>query len=195
MRTIVLSAALVLAPFVVSSQQRPAPVDTPIFRAGVDLVTVDASVLDDEGRPIEGLSARDFELRVDGKPRPVASVQFVAISREVPSAEDAPRPAHYSTNEHAASGRLILFAVDQDHIRPAEGRAALRAAAERTAGPLVRAALRATAERSAGDRRAAAACACCDSACGDAAALPSRFSASRTARERFGDGVPPSLPF
>ena len=43
-------------------------------------------------------------------------------------AEDAPRPAHYSTNEHAPSGRLILIAVDQEHIRPVEGRAALRAA-------------------------------------------------------------------
>ena len=140
MRTIVLSAALVLAPLPALAQptsadasarkQTPAPVSPPIFRSGVDLVTVDATVLDDEGRPIEGLRAQDFELRVDGRPRAVASVHFVAIARGSGPLEDAPRPAHYSTNEHVPNGRLILVAVDQEHLRPVEGRAALRAAAQ-----------------------------------------------------------------
>lgn len=138
MRTIVLSAALVFTALPALPQPAPAgasarkqtapPVDSPIFRSGVDLVTVDATVLDNEGRPIEGLGAQDFELSVDGRPRPVASAQFVAISRDARPTEDAPRPAHYSTNEHAPSGRLILLAVDQEHIRAAEGMAALRAA-------------------------------------------------------------------
>ena len=128
MRTIVLSAALVFTPLLAQSQ--PAPASPPIFRSGVDLVTVDATVLDNEGRPIEGLRAQDFELRVDGRPRAVASAHFVELSRDTKPAEDAPRPAHYSTNEHAPSGRLILIAVDQEHIRPVEGRAALRAAGQ-----------------------------------------------------------------
>jgi len=127
MRTTVLSAALVLVPLAALPQQ-PAPVDAPIFRSGVDLVTVDATVLDDDGRPIEGLGAQDFELRVDGQPRAVASAHFVAVARDNRPAEDAPRPSHYSTNEHAPRGRIILVAVDQEHIRAAEGMAALRAA-------------------------------------------------------------------
>ena len=137
MRIIVLSAAALVAAtpalppaFAQASAGKQMPVDTPIFRSGVDLVTVDAAVLDDEGRPIEGLQAQDFELRVDGQPRAVASAHFVAVSRDSRPAEDAPRPAHYSTNEHAPSGRLILVAVDQEHIRPVEGRAALRAAGQ-----------------------------------------------------------------
>ena len=127
MRTIALSAALVLTAIPALPQQ---PILPPIFRSGVDLVTVDATVLDGDGRPIEGLSAQDFELRVDGKPRAVASAHFVAVARDGRLAGDAPRPAHYSTNEHAPTGRLILFAVDQEHIRPVEGRAALRAAGQ-----------------------------------------------------------------
>ena len=123
MRDILFAAVLALTPVAVAAQ--PA---SPIFRSGVDLVTVDASVLDDEGRPIEGLAAQDFELRVDGQPRPVASAQFVAISNAAARAGDAPRPAHYSTNEHLPNGRLVLFVVDQEHIRAAEGMAALRAA-------------------------------------------------------------------
>jgi VWFA-related protein len=128
MRTILLSAALVFTPLLAQSQ--PAPASPPIFRSGVDLVTVDATVLDDEGRPIEGLRAQDFELKVDGRARAVASAQFIELSRDAKPAEDAPRPAHYSTNEYAPSGRLILVAVDQEHIRPVEGRAALRAAGQ-----------------------------------------------------------------
>lgn len=129
MRRIVPSALLVLSPLIAAAQQPAAPGDTPTFRSGVDLVTLDATVVDGEGQPIEGLGASDFELRVDGRPRSIASAQFVAISRTGRAEEAAPRPAHYSTNEDAPTGRLILFAVDQEHIRPAEGMGALRAAA------------------------------------------------------------------
>jgi VWFA-related protein len=127
-RRLLLAAALGVVP--AAAAQQPPPIEPPIFRSGVDLVTVDAAVLDDEGRPIEGLDARDFELRVDGQTRPVASAQFVAVGPDLRAEETSPRPAHYSTNENAPSGRLILFAVDQDHIRASEGMAALRAAGE-----------------------------------------------------------------
>ena len=41
----------------------------PVFRAGVDLVTVDAIVVDSDGRPVTGLTADDFTITVEGKPR------------------------------------------------------------------------------------------------------------------------------
>ena len=63
-------------------------------------------------------------------------------------------------------------------------RAALRAAARRAAGPLVRTALRAVAERSEALRRPAAVCACRASDAGEAALCPSRRSALVIARER-----------
>ncbi|MGH9347372.1 MAG: VWA domain-containing protein [Vicinamibacterales bacterium] len=128
MRRLLLSIVLVATPCRAAAQQPTAPPDTPIFRSGVDLVTIDATVVDNEGRPIEGLRASDFELRVDGRPRVVTSAEFVAVASGERGVTAEPRPAHYSTNEHAPSGRLILFAVDQEHIRPAEGMAALRAA-------------------------------------------------------------------
>lgn len=98
-----------------------------LFRSGVDLVMVDVSVHDDEGRPVEGLGPDDFVLAVDGRPRRIASVQFVdrrppAARRPVPGAQD------YSANDPEA-GRLVVIAVDQRHIRRLEGTVALRAAA------------------------------------------------------------------
>ena len=100
----------------------------PVFRSGVELVTLDVSVVDDAGRPMEGLGPEQFELTVDGGPRRVVSAQFVATRAAggtVPI-----RSHHFTTNEHDSGSRLILFAVDQMHIRRAEGRAALRAAAD-----------------------------------------------------------------
>ena len=72
-------------------------------------------------------------------------------------------------------------------------RAALRAAVERVAGPLVRMAFRADADGSDFVRRFAAERACRASDFGDAALRPSRLRAARTARPRVVKVVEPSL--
>jgi VWFA-related protein len=115
-----LSAALAWHPLVSARQQ-------PVFRSGVDLVTVDVSVVDRRGKPIEGLSADRFEVSVDGAPRRVVWAEYVPY-RSVPLAATTPLD-HFSSNEQVDAGRLILIAVDQSHIRRVEGLAALRAAA------------------------------------------------------------------
>jgi len=45
---------------------------TPVFRAGVALVKVDAQVIDRGGHAITGLTAADFEVRDDGRPQKIA---------------------------------------------------------------------------------------------------------------------------
>ena len=50
----------------------------PTFRSGVDLVTVDATVLGRDGVPIDNLGPDDFRLEVDGRARRVVSAQFVS---------------------------------------------------------------------------------------------------------------------
>jgi VWFA-related protein len=100
----------------------------PVFRSRVDIVTVDAAVLDRAGRPIEGLKAEDFRLEVDGKPRRLVSAQYVPYrTSAVEHAATAGTSA--ISNEHVPTGRVILVAVDQANIRRVEGRSALRAAA------------------------------------------------------------------
>lgn len=95
----------------------------PVFRAGVDLVTVDAIVVDGDGRPVTGLTADDFLLTVDGKPRTIDAFEMVAVR-----ATDAPRDARLpdvTGNDVAEPGRLILLVVDRNSIRMGDGRAAL----------------------------------------------------------------------
>jgi VWFA-related protein len=98
----------------------------PVFRSGVDVITVDVTVLDRTGTPIEGLTADQFEVKVSGEPRRVLWSEFVPHrSKPLPGGPSA----SFSSNEHIEPGRLVMFAVDQLHIRRVEGLAALRAAA------------------------------------------------------------------
>jgi VWFA-related protein len=112
---------LVLAGVPLAGQQQP------VFRTGVDLVTVDVTVLDKSGTPIEGLGADEFEIRVDNASRRVIWAEFVRQELTRPTAADS--RDRFDTNEGQNPGRLILVAVDQTHVRRIEGRAALRAAA------------------------------------------------------------------
>lgn len=44
----------------------------PRIRTGVNLVEVDAVVVDDKGVPVRGLQQRDFEIEEDGRPVEIA---------------------------------------------------------------------------------------------------------------------------
>jgi VWFA-related protein len=110
------------------AQSTPPPQDQQpktTFKSSVDLVPVDVSVLDRDGRPIGDLTAADFTLTVDGRPRRIASAEFIAVSRE--TAPD-PVPSDHSSNVGAGNGRLIMLLVDLGSLGPARGKYVLDAA-------------------------------------------------------------------
>ena len=96
-----------------------------VFRSGVDLVTVDVSVVDGKGTPVTSIGADRFDVRVDGLRRRVVSAEYVPHQPTRVKVDEG--SAHFSSNETARPGRLIMVAVDQMHIRRVEGLAALRA--------------------------------------------------------------------
>jgi VWFA-related protein len=111
------------------------------FKSSIDLVQVDVSAIDSSGRPVTDLTADEFELRVDGRPRRITSLQFVSVPSRVPAAAAlaaGAAPAHYSTNADSAGGRLIMIVVDRSSIATGRGRAAIDAAS-RFVGQLNRA--------------------------------------------------------
>ena len=62
LRRVTVACFLILAPLAsVPLTQHP-----PTFRSGVDVVTVDVTVVDDHGMPLPEFFARDFELEVAG---------------------------------------------------------------------------------------------------------------------------------
>jgi VWFA-related protein len=99
------------------------------FKSSVDVVQVDVSAIDASGRPVADLTAKDFELRVDGRPRRITSVQFVSVPSTVATAgKPALAPVHYSTNADEVGGRLIMIVVDRSSIATGRGKAAIDAA-------------------------------------------------------------------
>ncbi|MBE3097865.1 MAG: VWA domain-containing protein, partial [Planctomycetes bacterium] len=131
-----MSLALAL---VVPAAQRP---ETPQFRAGVEVVAVDVSVVDRDGRPVPDLKPADFTLTVDGKPRRLASAEFVSLATRGSAGRAAPasRPGvgeasdGFSTNERVQPGRLIVLAIDQGHLQPTSVPGAVAAATRFLAG-------------------------------------------------------------
>ena len=115
------AAALLLA--LAASQEPQPPRST--FRSTVDLVPVDVSVVDKNGRPVSDLTAADFTLAVDGKPRRIASAQFISIESAI---ESAPPPREFTTNAGAATGRLIMLVIDSENIGTGRGKPAIDAA-------------------------------------------------------------------
>jgi VWFA-related protein len=98
-----------------------------VFRSGVDLMTLDATVIASNGQPASDLDASEFHLKVDGRPRRVVSAHFV---RQTPSDQRVPRAVgHFSSNEFSDPGRFVVVAIDEPHVRRTEGRSALQGAA------------------------------------------------------------------
>ena len=73
-------APVAQGPPVTQAQQRP------VFRGGTHFVRVDAYPLQD-GKIVEGLEAKDFEVFEDGKPQAIESFDFVKFDTFTPDAE------------------------------------------------------------------------------------------------------------
>jgi VWFA-related protein len=105
-----------------AAQDAPQPAAQ--FGARAELVLVDVSVTDNDSRPITDLDASDFTLEVNGQSRPLASVQYISTVTDTPP-EPAPAGAP-STNDAPTSGRLMLFVIDDGHLRVGAAQAIVR---------------------------------------------------------------------
>jgi VWFA-related protein len=113
----------------VTGQEPQAPTDTPVFRVGTRLATIDAVVVDEQGRHVTDLSPGDFEIVERGKRQTVRQAVYVQVigpdGRPVPQPV-APAPAATSTAPNSGRGAEAL-----SRPRPIAGDGGL-AAAERT---------------------------------------------------------------
>jgi VWFA-related protein len=107
-----LAAAAILAALVTSP--RASGAQTPTFPSQVELVTVDAIVLGEKGRPVRGLTREDFTLSEDGKLQEIVS--FEAFDgAEV--AEEAPRrPSPVASNTSTPEDRAGAFVLLVDDL-------------------------------------------------------------------------------
>jgi hypothetical protein len=101
----------------------------PIFRSGVDLITIDVVVVDGDGRQAPALNADDFAVEVDGKPRAVLSVQyFESAAPLVPGSREAEAAARGGAASEDPNGNQIVLALDVGSTSPGSREQVLAAA-------------------------------------------------------------------
>jgi hypothetical protein len=93
------------------------PAARPLFRGGTDLVQVDVSVLDSKRHPVRGLTAADFTVLEDGRPREIQAFSEVYLPDRV-RAEAAPWVRDVASdvvsNQIAEDeGRLVMILLDR----------------------------------------------------------------------------------
>ncbi len=95
---------------------QPTPRPTSQFRAGVELVEVNVSVTDRDGRPVRDLTPEDFEVRESGRAQSVAIFDRVDIPLPPSAPAAAPRraalAADVAANDFRETGRAFAIVLD-----------------------------------------------------------------------------------
>jgi VWFA-related protein len=143
MRRLLVCVSAVLAGGFVSAQSPQTP-QTPTFRSTTSLMLVDVTVLDKDGKPVPGLAADDFQVKLDGQVRPVRAVTYEQIANPLAApqialaepdatigASGAPTRVESPKNAPptAPRRRVIVIMVDDLSLTPSRGKSILAAAA------------------------------------------------------------------
>lgn len=119
-------ALLILTVLVNGQSQKPATQEPDdVVRVFSELVQTDVMVFDKQGKFVNGLKREDFELRIDGKPRPVEFFERIVAGKADEDAQlIAARGSVDATRKPAAGampldrGRTVFFYVDDLHLKP-----------------------------------------------------------------------------
>ena len=116
----VIVSCLVFLPLALAflvAQQPP-----PTFRAGVEAVVLDVSVLDKDRRPVRGLTAADFTILEDGKPQDIRTFKAIDLDDVV---ESLPAPwvrevaPDIRRNDEFRGHRVVVMVLDDASMEDA----------------------------------------------------------------------------
>jgi VWFA-related protein len=114
---LVLAANLLHAQTPEQSTQQP----TDVLRVFTDLIQTDVMVFDKQGRLVKGLAKEDFELKIDGKPKPISFFENVTSGSnseeaQLAAARGESRKSPGSPPVPLDRGRPVFFYVDDLHM-------------------------------------------------------------------------------
>jgi len=97
----------------------PAKPQEEVVRVYTELVQTDVMVFDKQGRFVDGLNIENFELRIDGKVRPIQSFEKITAGSDEESQLAAARGATTVNLKRPVPldrGRIVFFFVDDFHM-------------------------------------------------------------------------------
>ncbi len=128
LRSFGLSAACLLLAVATAPGQQS---QTPTFRSGVELVSVDVQVVDRRGQPIAGLKPEQFDVTIDGKRRQVVAAQLIDAASGTPHASNPPHADGDSASpKPIGAGNLYVLAIDQGSFRAVNAPSAMHAVSQ-----------------------------------------------------------------
>jgi VWFA-related protein len=131
MRVVSSSGAVAFGALVALAAARSAAApQQPVFRQAVDLIAVDAQVVDRNGNPLLGLRPDQFEVSLNGRRRRVVLAEFVRTatsSAPVSAGVPAAAPARVGVPT-AGPGRIFMLAIDVNSFGIGESRGVVQAA-------------------------------------------------------------------
>jgi VWFA-related protein len=135
MRFLIVAVVVSSASLLSAQAPQPAAPQQPVFRTGVELVSIDVTALDGNGRQVTDLAAADFQVEVDGDSRQVVSAEYVRsvdplrVIGAPRTVAAGPDETYFTSNAKGApSGRLVMLLVDQGNIRTGAARAVMNSA-------------------------------------------------------------------
>ena len=102
--------------------QTPPPPQKPqdeVVRVYTELVQTDVMVMDKQGQFVDGLTKEDFELRIDGKPRPIEFFEKITAGSNEEAQLAAARGATTINLKRPVPldrGRIVFFYIDDFHM-------------------------------------------------------------------------------
>ena len=90
-----------------------------VVRVYTELVQTDVMVFDKGGRFVDGLTKQNFELRIDGKPRPIEGFEIITAGSDEESQLAAARGATTLNLKRPVPldrGRIVFFYLDDYHM-------------------------------------------------------------------------------
>ena len=123
--------AIVLCSICLIGAGLPAQQPSQVFRGTVDLVTLDVTVVDRDGKPVKGLTPDDFVVTLNGERREVRVLDYLEFGglSDLTSEPSAQVSNQKSPATQRRGGRVILLVVDDLSAKPAQ-MVALRTAAQ-----------------------------------------------------------------
>lgn len=105
----------------------------PVFKSGVTLVTVDVTVLDKNGKPVPGLSAEEFQIKLNGKLQPVRAMSYVQVAEKQAAltVTDIPEVTGRKVVTNSAptgEQKIYVIAIDDLSFSPEGGKRTLEGA-------------------------------------------------------------------
>lgn len=115
---------LLIARSETQAQTTPSPSPSPkpqddVVRVYTELVQTDVMVFDKQGKFVNGLTAKDFELRIDGKPRSIEGFEQIVAGSDEESQLAAARGSTTINLKRPVPldrGRIVFFYLDDFHM-------------------------------------------------------------------------------